>query len=198
MELIHCRSESCWLQNAGPSQREGTLPAANPPEILREGRTMEPETSTEEPLQPQWHVYMGQELGQQPARAGTAQGSELPLRCPCCPAEVQHREPQQCLTSVTDPAANTASGALLQHQHSCTACSKQGAASPDSCVPCPQLFRKKLYLVLIRNTSQHTRPFLKEVSLKGNTPKYKSTQLQPAPFFRGSKLTGKGRNPSTC
>lgn len=106
MELIHCRSESCWLPNAGPSQREGTLPAANPPEILREGRTMEPETSTKEPLQPQWHVYMGQELGQQPARAGTAQGSELPVHCPHCPAEaVQHREPQQCLTRCDRPCS---------------------------------------------------------------------------------------------
>lgn len=51
------REENTWsLSTAGvraPSQREGTLPAANPPEILREGRTMEPETSTEEPLQPQ-------------------------------------------------------------------------------------------------------------------------------------------------
>lgn len=62
-------------------------------------------------------------------------------------------------------------------QQGTAASSKHRAASHDSCLPCPQLFRKKLYLVIIRNTSRHTRPFLKEVSLQGNTQVQKHTAI---------------------
>lgn len=42
-------------------------------------------------------------------------------------------------------------------------------------MPRPRLFRKKLFLVIITNTSQQTLPFLKKVSLKGNTQVQKHT-----------------------
>lgn len=102
MELIHCRNESCWLQNTGHSQREESLPDVNPSEILREGRMMESEASPEKPLQPEWHMYTGQELGQQPAhpaspRWGWTRAHSCPRHRPHCPAEAaQQREPQQC------------------------------------------------------------------------------------------------------
>lgn len=77
---------------------------------------MEPDTSTGEPLQPQWHVYMGQELGQQPAHAGTAQGSELPCTVPTAlPGLCSTESPSSASPGVTDPAANTP----LPAGHSC-------------------------------------------------------------------------------
>lgn len=125
MELIHCRGESCWLQNPGPPQREGTLPAANPAEILREARTMESETSTEEPPQPQWHVSMGQELGQQPARAASpcwdSPRLRAPLHCPHCPT-----------VAVTAPAVPHQVWQTLQPTLHC----QQGTAATPTLLHC--------------------------------------------------------------
>lgn len=154
MELIHCRKKSCWLQNAGPSQREGTLPDANASEILREGRTMESEASTEEPLQPEWHVYTGQERGRQPAHPGSpccgrSKAQSCPLRCPRSPSSAAQPRLWQALR----PTPTLTAGQSCSTNTPRTSSSKRGAASHGSCVPCPQLFRKKIYLVIIRNAS---------------------------------------------
>lgn len=191
MELIHCRSESCWVQNAGPPQREGTLPAANPSQTLREGRTMESEALKSHCSQSDTCTW-DRNWGSCQPMLGTAQGSESPLPCRGCP------EPQRCLTRCDRPCS--------QHSHS-----QQGTAATPTLLHCLLLarssksgqlhapssaFQEKAFLVIIRNTSQHTLPFLKKVSLKGNTQVQKHTATA-APFFRGSQLTGKGRSPST-
>lgn len=74
-----------------------------------------------------------------------------------------------------------------QHQHSL-----QGAASHDSSMPCLQLFRKKLCLFIIRNTSEYTHPFWNKVSLQGNTQVQK--HMTPASSLLQGLQTGKGRS----
>lgn len=119
---------------------------------------------------------MGQELGQLPAHAGDsprlrAPTAPSPLPCRGCP------EPQRCHTRCDRPCS--------QHSHS-----QQGTAATPTLLHCLLLarssksgqlhapssaFQEKAFLVIIRNTSQHTLPFLKKVSLKGNTQVQKHT-----------------------
>lgn len=192
MELSHCRNESCWLQNTGHSQREESLPDANPSEILREGRMMESEASSEKPLQPECHMYTGQELGQQPAHPASprwgwtkAHSCTVPTALP----RLHSREsPSRAITRCDRGCGQRShSQQAQQHQHSL-----QGAASHDSSMPCLQLFRKKLCLFIIRNASEHTHPFWNKVSLQGNTQVQK--HMTPASSLLQGLQTGKGRS----
>lgn len=84
---------------------------------------------------------------------GRTTAHSCPLHCPPVPCRGSAAQGTRAAhPGVTETTANTPphSRAELQHQHSPHL---QLQTSHDSCVPLLKLFRKKLYLVIIRNTS---------------------------------------------
>lgn len=190
MELIHCRNKSCWLQvsrrGRGHSQKPTLQRSWGKEKLWSLKQALKNHCSQNDTC-----IWDRNWCSSQPILSRD-HSSQLPT--PLSPTPLPRLCSGENPSSAThqvwwslQPTLPLTAGQSYNTNTPCNSSSKQGAANRDSYMPCLQLFKKKLYLFISRNTSEYTHPFLNKVSLQGNTQVQKHTTTSKLPSSGASK-----------